>query len=226
MSTRIGSYRRWWTGTARRTARVVAFVLLLFSLDRRPAEADRLIYYEDGELTEAEWLLIEPLFELADQSGFRWVYDIVPEDRLSGGPKRRLAAALDIVRHHMLQFAHLDVNGDGKEDLLVWVADTMLCNAEGCLGYLFERYGGWWNEVGLLSVDSNYAVCLMDVMSFGRPVLLFGRMAAAWTGSRYVEMCIEHCAPDFTSPTRAKLPPIELLRQHLSCPSSPHGSGR
>lgn len=224
---RIGSRFLRGGDLGRRFAVVAMLAMLLALFGMRHAQADRLIYYEYGELTEAEWLLIEPKFAYVDDWGDSWVYDIVPQTSLSGDPKQRLAAALDIIRDHMLLYARFDADGDGKDDLLVWVADIASCSPEGCTGFLFQRYGGWWKEVGSrFHVDSIYGVCLTDVVSHGLPVLLFGRMAIAWTGKEYVEMCIVHCAPDFIPLTRETLPPIGLLRQHLSCPSSPNGSGR
>ena len=197
--------------------------MLLAVLGAAPARTDQVVRYEAKDFTDEEWAAIEPLFTAPDElSGGSRVHVILRTADIWGVPARTSEEVLALLRHEMVYHAHLDIDGDGDgmDELLFWVNDSNNCGTAGCLGFLYQRQQGRWQEIaGRFRVDAEYGICVKDVKSRGRPVLTFDRNALVWTGKDYREFCVYNCAgrDEVEKPSRTDLRLRKALLQHGGC---------
>jgi hypothetical protein len=84
-------------------------------------------------------------------------------------------------------FAYFDLNGDGRNELIVQVEHGTTCGTAGCSYFVFEMIGSNWKQIG---ENLGGGIIVTDESVKGYRTLVSEKFGLRWDGTEYKDFCV------------------------------------
>ena len=224
----------------KRRRMLIAAILVILGigaarLDAAPIGTEIPISLEAGQPPDGAWPVVRQDV-WPDDTGSPTAVSKDFEDRLDDIIKRGEAStrdeALVVLFHYDIYWSHLDLDGDGVDEMVVWVGVPGSCGTAGCPTEVLSRRPTGWSIVASFSLEEPTGnLCYTPAGPDSYPMVRSRREAVWWTGSDFDGICYLACDgwgdPYGTSPEElATYTPKEFavrdqLRQLPWCGANP-----
>lgn len=216
-------------------ALLIAMAPALFLGSNTAASADEEIPIEfrNGAPPDGAWPVIERWMRALDEAP-PYNFDLL-QDHLERAVEFGWAKTIDEVLaaflNHELFWAYADLDGDGVDEMLVFIAIGPYCGSIGCSTIELHRSGnGWRIEYGI-TVTDEHDLCYRRQGPNGRPSIRNHSEVYWWSGKEQDGVCYAYCSHwwdrDAIDPDElAAMTPEELkvrdeVRQEPWCTANP-----
>jgi hypothetical protein len=161
-----------------------------------PATKEQNITLRTGPLPEDAWPSVEQWMGHSDEAPAEGA-DFLEEHLkrlIELGEASDRASALAYFQHHELYWALLDLDGDGVDEMLVYLDIVAYCGSIGCGTLELHRTRESWQVHEGITMQNPSDLCYRRDGPAGRPLFRTSREAFWWTGSRYDGVCYADCS--------------------------------
>jgi hypothetical protein len=201
---------------------VVALVAILLSSNPPSARAD-----DEGPLDLQPGRPPEEVWRVVEQGFDKDILEATLDHLTDLGWGHTRVQVFATLLQHSVYWGAADLDGDGADEILVWLGIPGWCGSAGCRTPIFAKQKGVWSEVSeLWLVQPTLSLCYTRRGPEGYPMIWSSREAVWWTGSRYDGLCYIACdgwgdpykpTGDEANYSAAKLKVRDELRQRRWC---------
>lgn len=175
---------------------VMTITLLLWSSADALASDEVLLKFRTGAPPDGAWPVVERWMRGQDEDppyNFDLLQDHLDRTVKFGWAKNTDDALADFLSHELF-WAYVDLDGDGIDEMMVFIAIGPYCGTDGCSTLELHRSEtGWRIEDGVTMVDEN-DFCYRRNGPNGRPSFRNYSYVFWWSESRLDGVCYAYCS--------------------------------
>jgi hypothetical protein len=161
-----------------------------------PATEEQNIALRAGPLPDDAWASVERWMGHSDE-GSTEDADFLEEHlnrliELGDAPDR--AMALAYFQRHELYWALVDLDGDGVDEMIVYIDIVAYCGSIGCGTLELRRIADGWEIHDGVTLQNPNDLCYRRDGPGGRPFFRTSREAFWWSGTRFEGVCYAYCS--------------------------------
>jgi hypothetical protein len=104
------------------------------------------------------------------------------------------AEALAVFFQYDVYWGYADLDGEGAEEMIVWVGMPVQCGSAGCQTMILQRRGSSWEIVLIFMLEEPTGdLCYTRAGPDGFPMIRSRREAVWWTGNEFDSICYLAC---------------------------------
>jgi hypothetical protein len=188
-----------------------AMILSLWSDPDAWASDEVPIHFQTGAPPDGAWPVIERWMRALDEDppyNFDLLQDHLDRTVQFGWAKNTDDALADFLNHEIF-WAYVDLDGDGIDEMMVFIAIGPYCGTDGCGTIELHRSGsGWRIEDGISMSDTN-DLCYRRNGPNGLPMFRTQSEVFWWSAGRLNGVCYAYCSHWWD---RDAIDPDELAR--------------
>ena len=116
------------------------------------------------------------------------------DDIIKRGDARDRDEALAFLFQYDIYWGRLDLDGEGADEMVVWIGVPGACGSAGCYAaVLGRRPRGWESVAGFDLEEPTGNLCYSHAGPDGYPMLRSRREAVWWTGKKFDVICYLAC---------------------------------
>ncbi|MGH6755135.1 MAG: hypothetical protein ACREDP_23510, partial [Bradyrhizobium sp.] len=150
-----------------------------------------------GRPPQDAWLVVE--YELrSETTEINGMKSDALEDELHNiidrGEARTRVEAFAYLLRYEIAWGYLDLDGDGVNEMLVWLGIPPFCGSAGCQTLLLHQTAaGWQQEFGLYLSEPADSLCYTRNGPDAFPMVRSDSVALWWDGIRQRYVCYRYC---------------------------------
>jgi hypothetical protein len=154
------------------------------------------IEFRNGAPPDGAWPVIERWMRALDEAP-PYNFDLL-QDHLERivefGWAKNINEALAAFLNHELFWAYADLEGDGIDEILVFIAIGPYCGSIGCSTIELHRSGSGWRIEDGITVTDEHDLCYRQKGPNGRPSIRNHSHVYWWSGNEQDGVCYAYCS--------------------------------
>lgn len=177
-------------------AAICGLILLIIPGTGLQAAQEQNIALHAGPLPDDAWASVEQSMRHLDEdsSGRADFLEEHLNRLIELGEASDKRSALAYFQGHELYWALVDLDGDGIDEMLVYIDIVAYCGSIGCGTLELHRVQGRWQVRDGITMQNPSDLCYRRDGPDGHPLFRTSSEAFWWTGSRFDGVCYAYCS--------------------------------